>query len=161
MKKSKVSWIVSTRRMMDIEQHVSSKILNDDSTSNPKLTNLNKKVVNRPLLAKYLGFGELDFHCIYGYKSILNNGIEVALLRNVRDPLTHDILANHVWVRISPDASKTLNSLSKETPVRVHGHVTLYHKKTKVGLRVQYINLVRGVRTYTIESKKINCKNEV
>ena len=146
--------------MMDIEQHVSLKISND-----PNLKSIDKfnevdeselLVSNRPKLKKYLNFGNLDFHAIFGYKSIRHDGREVALLRNIRDPLNHDILTNHVWIILNSDMSKTLNNLPKETPVRIHGRVVLYDGDTKVGVHAQYINLVRGMRTYTIESKKVS-----
>ena len=109
---------------------------------------------NRPELKKYMGFGNLDFHAIYGHQSTLIDGTPVACLLNLRDPLNHDILTDHVWVRISLDTVSKLNHLKKGQPVRVNAKVANYHGE-KVGLRVAFIALVKGQRNYSISSVRI------
>lgn len=110
--------------------------------------------VSRPQLKKYMGFGNLDFHAIYGYQSTLLDGSPVACLLNLRDPLNHDILTDHVWVRIDRDTSNKLNHIKKNQPVRVNARVKNYHGE-KVGLLVSFITLVRGQRDYSLPSVKL------
>jgi hypothetical protein len=110
---------------------------------------------SRPELKKFMGLGSFDFHARYGYKSTLVNGIPVACLKDVRDPLTHDILTNHVWVRLNERNSKMLDHLKKESPIRVRAKVVNYNGE-KIGIKIDYINLVRGQRNYTIASKQVD-----
>lgn len=117
-------------------------------------------VENRPKLKKYLGFGDLDFYAVYGYRSINHNGTEIACIKDVRDPLNHDVIANHIWIFLNKDMVKTLSNLPQGTPIKIHGKVVLYSNKTKVGIHVRYINLIKGMRTYKIESRKISKKFE-
>ena len=114
---------------------------------------------SRPQLKKYLGFGSLDFHAVYGYKSSLIDGSPVALLKDVRDPLNHDILTNHVWVKLNAASSNMLGNLKKDSPIRVRARVIKYNGD-KIGLQVSYINLVRGQRDYTIGSTVMRDKDE-
>lgn len=111
--------------------------------------------LSRPKLKKYLGFGKLDFHARFSHKSTLNNGVPVVCLKDVRDPMTHDILTDHVWVKLNEDTSKTLDHLKKESPVRVRAKVIQYNGE-KIGLKIDYINLVRGQRNYTIPSSLVD-----
>ena len=122
------------------------------------VTNL---LINRPKLKKYMGLGYLDFHAVYGYMSTRHDGTDVACLKNVRDPLTHEIITDHAWVVLHRPVAHTLEKLKKETPIRVRAKVILYDKETKIGLRPAYINLVRGQRTYTIPSTIVNGKRQL
>ena len=110
--------------------------------------------VSRPQLKKYMGFGNLDFHALYGHQSTLIDGTPVVCLLNLRDPLNHDILTDHVWARISNDTASKLSHLKKNQPVRVNAKVINYSGE-KVGLRVAFITLVKGQRDYSIPSMRI------
>ena len=189
------SWLRNTKRMIELENLYYDNLSSDptaldESKILPRVANLpgenrcgetkfefndeDMKIVNRPNLKKYLQFGYLDFHAIFQCRSITHTGDPVALMLNLRDPLTHDIIADHIWVRLDPFAqynrthnnqekkknrfqnmSNIINSLSVGSPVRIHGKVILYSIDTKVGVKAQYINLVKGVRTYTINSRRI------
>ena len=117
------------------------------------------RLCNRPLLQRYLGLGfYLDFHAIFAYKSMTRNGIQVACMKSLRDPIDHSILADHIWVRLSDKVASTLDHVGKGAPVRIRGKVVLYDKGEKVGLKIAYVNLVRGQRTYTIGSKRTHDK---
>lgn len=122
------------------------------------VTNL---LINRPKLKKYMGLGYLDFHAVYGHMSTRHDGTDVACLKNVRDPLTHDIVTDHAWVVLHKPVVQTLEKLKRDTPVRVRAKVILYDRDTKIGLRPAYINLVRGQRNYTIPSVVVNGKKQL
>lgn len=110
--------------------------------------------VSRPELKKYLGMGNLEFYAIFGFQTSLIDGAQVALLQDVRDPLNHNVITDHVWVRINNDISVRLSSIRQLQPVKVIAKVVKYHGE-KIGLRVNYITLVKGQRNYCISSKRV------
>lgn len=141
------------RILADIEKDEQIKHKNQYSQNAPdKHDAYEIEFVSRPKLKKYYGFGSLDFHATFGFKSSLIDGTPVALLTKVRDPLNHDILTDHVWVKLNESVAKFLDHLKQDSPIRVRAKVILYHGE-KVGLRIDYINLVKNQRTYTLASK--------
>ena len=128
--------------------------VNQDNLDNPN-NHYKIEFISRPKLKKYLGFGKLDFHAKFDHMSRLDNGDPVVCLTDVRDPMTHDILTDHVWVKLNDNTSKTLHSLRKESPVRVRAKVVKYNGE-KIGLKIDYINLVKGQRNYTVPSVWVN-----
>lgn len=85
------------------------------------------------------------FNCIYGYKSTMHNGVECACIKDVRDPITHEVIVSHTWVPITKAMDSTLNIIKKESPIIINAKVIKYTDKKgvhKFGLRPMRINLI-------------------
>ena len=113
---------------------------------------------SRECLKLYENMDNVPFHCTYAYKSTLTTGSDVACIQDLRDPITKEVIAQHAWLRISPQMAKTLHLIKKNTPVIVHAKVISYYDKhgvRKLGLKPRRINLVHTTvrRLYNVTAK--------
>lgn len=87
----------------------------------------------------------VEFNVTYAYKSITNDGRHVMCVRNIKDPITHEVICQHAWIKITPEMDKTLNMIPKESPIVLDAKVINYFDKygiEKLGLRTHRIKLI-------------------
>lgn len=130
---------------------------NSNSIGNRKSTNVtlrdsiikftNKKTdktKHRPLLHNYMG-KTITVTGVYSYKTRDQEGLEIALITNIRDEY-HQLLCDHLWIKITPNWYSTLNMIKKDSLIRLTGKVCTYDRGTKTNLHVTKINLIHRER---------------
>lgn len=90
--------------------------------------------IKRERLLPYVGM-TVDFDVLYSHMSTEPNGKHVVCVKNVRDPISHELISDHAWMKITPDMSKFLHTIEKENPIHVKAKVIMYDDGYKVGLK--------------------------
>ena len=90
--------------------------------------------IKREKLLPYVGM-IVDFDVLYSHMSVEPNGKHVVCVKNVRDPISHALISDHAWMKITPDMSKFLHTIEKENSIHVKAQVIMYDDGYKVGLK--------------------------
>jgi len=90
--------------------------------------------IKRERLLPYVGM-IVDFDVLYSHMSTDPNGKHVVCVKNVRDPISHELISDHAWMKITPYMSKFLHTIEKENPIHVKAKVIMYDNGYKVGLK--------------------------
>lgn len=100
---------------------------------------------HRKCLELYLNMKHVEFYATYACVSVTHKGYDVACIKNLRDPITKNVICDHVWLQIDKHMRNSLKLIRQDSPVRVTATVVSYRDKrgvSKIGLLPSRINMV-------------------